>query len=161
MTREILFRGFHPDENGKETIQINGEVIRGEWKYGYYFYELGAFIKERPSSVSTGTYLVLGSTVSEFTGLTDKNGKNCFEHNIIKASVFNGLYREDIVSEIVFVDGCYGVYYEDTYKCFYPLTTLYKTIKSEYVSNVGSVPIEKDPLFEVCSTIFDTEDKQL
>jgi hypothetical protein len=84
MTREILFKGFHPDENGEETVQINGETIRGEWKYGYYFYEMGAFIKERPTSVSTSTYLVLKSTVSEFTGLTDMNGMKIFENDVIK-----------------------------------------------------------------------------
>ena len=27
--REIKFRGFHPDENGKEKVFINGEWING------------------------------------------------------------------------------------------------------------------------------------
>ncbi len=32
--REILFSGFHPDLNGKETIYIDGKEIRGKWVYG-------------------------------------------------------------------------------------------------------------------------------
>ncbi len=31
--RKILFRGFHPDENGKTTITIDGLHVRGEWVY--------------------------------------------------------------------------------------------------------------------------------
>lgn len=32
--REILFRGFHPDENGTEKVFVNGEWIKGFWVYG-------------------------------------------------------------------------------------------------------------------------------
>ena len=34
--REIKFRGFHIDENGKEKIFVNGEWVKGYWVYGYY-----------------------------------------------------------------------------------------------------------------------------
>lgn len=36
MTREILFKGFCPNENGKEIITLKGENIRGDWREGYY-----------------------------------------------------------------------------------------------------------------------------
>ncbi len=34
MNREILFRGFHKEENGKETIYIDGQAYKGEWVFG-------------------------------------------------------------------------------------------------------------------------------
>lgn len=30
--REILFRGFHKEEKGKETIYIDGQAIKGAQK---------------------------------------------------------------------------------------------------------------------------------
>jgi len=33
---EIIFRGFHQDDNVNEQIYINGVVVKGEWVYGYY-----------------------------------------------------------------------------------------------------------------------------
>lgn len=34
MQREILFRGFHKCDDGKETIYIDGQAYRGEWLFG-------------------------------------------------------------------------------------------------------------------------------
>lgn len=68
----------------------------GEWVEGFYFREIGDFIKEPPSSVSTKTYLVDPSTLGECTGLRDKNGVKIFEGDICTAT--NN-----------FVDGEYGV----------------------------------------------------
>lgn len=36
MNREILFRGFNEDPNGKEEIELNGKIIKGMWLYGGY-----------------------------------------------------------------------------------------------------------------------------
>ena len=83
MTREILFRGFHKDKNGKETIYINGQVIKGKWVYG-------SLIKLESVLDSTKYYYyiddeygdrdeVIPETVGQYINRLDKNDNKIFE----------------------------------------------------------------------------------
>lgn len=76
---KILFRGFHPDNNGATTITLNGEKIKGEWVYGCYVYDKQNFCIR-------GFDYVYESVIPETVGqwvTTDKNGKDIFLGDLV------------------------------------------------------------------------------
>lgn len=106
--REILFRGFHPCD-GPDTIVVDGEKVKGRWVEGY--------IVKHPSAIQIGNdyspwyihvppvdpddnggvFNVLPSSVGQYIGLTDKNGKRIFEGDTLNecGEYFTVVYDND------------------------------------------------------------------
>ena len=85
--RELIFRGFHPCD-GPDTIVVDGEKVKGEWVYGYYAY-MGPTGKEKhyiAPEYASAFYgkEVLPSTVGQYSGLDDSDGRKVFEGDILK-----------------------------------------------------------------------------
>lgn len=110
--REILFRGFHPNENGETRLIINGKNVYGEWVYGgslvtfldddglsYYLPAKG----EGCVAIHNGYgdivafesgmfYATIPETVGRCTGVTDINDVAIYEGDVLFNTLFGDLW---------------------------------------------------------------------
>ena len=107
--RELIFRGFHPCE-GPETIVVDGEKVKGRWVEGSLLtYKDGTTFVCCEDYIPDvlNKYEVLPSTVGQYIGLTDKNGKRIFDGDKVKG--FNYLHQRE--EEYIVVWACNNGFY--------------------------------------------------
>ena len=79
--REILFRGFHPCD-GPDTIVVDGEKVKGKWIEGYLWSKRTIGVTSPCGNLDE--VVVLPSTVGQYSGLDDSDGRKVFEGDILK-----------------------------------------------------------------------------
>lgn len=134
MNREILFKGFHPCDNGKDRVFISGELIKGEWVEGFYWKDIWGDNTEY-IYYDSEDYEVIPETVGQYTGLTDKNDKKIFKGDIV-----NYIYYGSAIKGVIKF-GEYKTPYEKGHVGFYINWDLTKQLASFFKENASRIEV--------------------
>lgn len=104
----------------KRTIKFKAKDYKDVWVYGTYY--LGVMYPTAFKGHYVGDTQIDESTLCQFTGLTDKNGKEVFEGDEIRVNDKNQYGKVKKLKYIVeFIEGCFMcVLNESEYETVFP-----------------------------------------
>ena len=134
--REILFRG--------KRIRPDNDTGKIEWVYGLYMTVYGTPNIELEDGRECD---VDAETVGQYTGLTDKNGTQVFEGDILKSKEYGRQQGDKNFSgydifEVRFVDGAYVIRNSD--RLFYLLRGADKEVIGNIYDNPELLEVESN-----------------
>jgi uncharacterized phage protein (TIGR01671 family) len=130
--RQIKFRVWNVDEKFFYTdpnsikIDINGQIQR--------LYKGNEYVGDIPFWGEIYSEIV----IQQFTGLTDKNGKEIYEGDIL--NVYISLYREFHQGKVIWREDLFGFYVEMEKHYYCPLPDLNQTREWNKLGNIFENP---------------------
>lgn len=124
--REILFRGKR--------------LNNGAWVFGQYVYQYGGHTIYLPSTDANGfdNYNINPESVGQYTGITDKNGKQIFEGDILKATIWSNGDLLTFAAVVQYANGEFGLKSIES-PVVYHFCSICKT-RSEVIGNIHDNP---------------------
>ena len=132
--REILFRGKRIDNREWVYGLLLETPIREYREYGSNFYIVRGYAEHNDDGWHFLSYLVDEQTISQYTGLTDKNGKKIFEGDIMPVWE----QGEEYNYKVIYNGDCFMLSMLDSEQGSYPLST--KNVMSEVIGNIHDNP---------------------
>ena len=115
-SRYMYHRGFHPTQAGRSAIKYNGNVIRGNWIYGFLWmgnnyaviipHRCGIDHDPENDVIKAPAYHVLQDTVAMLTGLyTETWSHKIWQDDIVRFD--DG--QASFIGKVVFAHGSFGI----------------------------------------------------
>ena len=129
--REILFRGQTKEGNWKQGFLVN----LSDEEHGDCWAIIPPDVESYRFNMS-GDYII-PSTIGQFTGLTDKNGKRIFEGDIVKGLF---LFQMSVNAVVAFRYGAFGLeWHRGSVKTFSAFTSICNVVY-EVIGNIHDNP---------------------
>lgn len=115
----------------------------GEWLYGYLNEALSPIkVNNDVSNLRIGRSFVRTSTIGQFTGMHDKNGKEIYEGDIVEVYDFTSVYANKYQGVVKMIHCTWVVEYEGRFGISHPKLSFddFAERKTEVIGNIHDNP---------------------